>query len=194
MRTIKFVNDTGAPVVLQAENNLSVADFIAAVLSQHNIIIDLGKVTLTELKTKAIFMTGDAILPDGDLKLFATVKDPKGNGKPDYASYNRKELYEAIKEFKESDGQRAATHFGQYGNITQVSSGDLVQLLRSYRPSKTKATSVKSSTKTTTGAISMRTPKRVNSSKSVNEDEDFVALKAAQKSYKPSFTRKNREA
>lgn len=185
MRTIKFVNDTGAPIVLQAENNLSVADFIAAVLSQSNVTVDLGKVTLTELKTKATYMTGDAVLPDGDLKLFATVKDPKGNNKPDYASFGRKDLYEAIKDFKTSDGERAAEHFSQYGNITQVSSSDLVQLLKSYRPSKAKS-------KTTVGAISMRTPVKKSSSKSVNEDTDFKELKAAQASYKPKFTRANR--
>jgi hypothetical protein len=184
MRTIKFVTDTAQPIIATIEghdNNMTVADFISIMLRDHNVTVDLNKTVLTELKSKAVYSTSDAILPDGDLKLFTTVKDPKGNGKFDGLS--RSEIYATIKEFINSDGDRARNHFSQYGSYTQVASVDLIQLLRSYRPSKSK---------TTTGAIAMRTPVKTGASKSSAQDKDIADLLAAQNSYRPNLTRKNR--
>jgi hypothetical protein len=184
MRTIKFKPDTGNGIIVQAENGINVTHFIELVQAQGG-QIDLSKNLLTELVSKATFLTGDAILPDGDLRIFSTVKDPKGNKRGDYDHYTRAQLYDAVKEFKAAS-PKAADHFSQYGNITQVSSVDLRYLLETYKAPKAKHT-------TTTGALSGSrniTPKRVASSVSVNDDEDFRALEAAQASFNPRLTRR----
>jgi len=186
MRTIKFVNDTGTPIKIEAPENLTVGQFNALLMEKENTSFSLSKVVLTELKSKAIFATEDAILPDGELRLFTTVKDPKGNKKGDYDSYSRAGLYDAIKEFKAAS-PKAAEYFSQYGNITQVSSADLRYLLENYKGSKGKTTN------TTVGALQGSkkvAPVKVKASQSNADDSEFKEIMAAQNSFNPRLTRK----
>lgn len=191
MRTIKFVNDTGSPVRIEAPENITVNQFIELLIEKENVAVNLSKVVLTELKSKAIFATGDAILPDGDLRLFTTIKDPKGNGKFD--ELNRKQIYTIINTFKTLDGERAINHFSSEGNITQVASWLLIDLIKTYRPSNKSRAAVATILEggNTPAPVRPAAPKKTAASSGLTEDADFAALRAAQASFNPSLTRKS---
>lgn len=176
MRQIKFLPDVGNMIKIEAPEDITLGQFIELVTAAGG-QIDLNKNILTEKKTRNSLLVPEAIIPNGDISIFATVKDPKGN-KTDYSAYTRKELYEAIKAFKDSDGNRAVEHFSEYGNITQVSSADLIWMLNSYKPKKAKVTPVK--------------VKASTSGKTKTVDTDEVELKAAQRSFAPKLTYKKK--
>jgi hypothetical protein len=189
MRTIKFVNDTGSPVRIEAPENLTVGQFIELLAQRENVSVNLSKVVLTELKSKAIFATDSAILPEGDLRLFTTIKDPKGNGKFDDLS--RGELYTIIRTIRTVDGENADEHFNSYGNITQVSSYILIELLDEYDYTRKSRAAVKELLTGNVESVRPAAPKKTAASAGLDEDPDFAALRAAQSSFNPSLTRKS---
>ena len=134
------------------------------------------------MKSKSTYLTGEAILPDGDIRLFSTAKDSKGN-------LTRPEIYAQISTFKSTHGvDRVKAHFGNY---TQVGSTELESLIKSFAkkaPSKVApAAKVVPAKVVATKAVAKAAPvapKAVTSKAVVSsEDSDFNELRAAQRAF-----------
>lgn len=175
MRKIKFLPDTGNIIILEVAEELTVGAFIEA-LQEKNGQFDLSKNLLTEKKSKASFLTSDSVLPAGDISLFSTIKDPKGN-----AFATRSDVYEAIKDLKAAYGDYVKTHFGNY---TQVATDRLIQLLKSFSKAEARKSMVgkKPAVKSTPKAV---VTKKVVTKTSKEDDE----LRAAQRSFAPKIYR-----
>lgn len=173
-RKIKFLPDSGSILSVSADNNLTVGQFIT-LLTQAGGQFSLEKNLLTEKRSKATFLTADSLLPDGDISLFSTIKDPKGN-------LSRNEIYAAIKEHIERDGEAAKEHFNYYGNYTRTSSEVLEELLEEYAPVPVKRATTPAPKKT---ASAPTKTKAVQSS----TDADDAELIAAQRAFAPRLTR-----
>lgn len=119
MRSIKFIGDVTVTKLEGIANNLSVAELVE-ILSAKNITLDISKNMLTDKATKATFLTNDAMLPDGDIVLFSTIKDPKGN-------LSRQECYEFIRNCEDPD------FFCKDRNYTNKSTVALVTLIDEYK-------------------------------------------------------------
>lgn len=182
MRTIKLVVDTGTPVILEAPNELTVGGLIS-LLNEKGITFDLQKNFLTELKSEAIFATESAMLPDGDLRLFSSIKDPKGNTE-------RQDLYAKIKSLVERDGERAKKFFNRNENYTRVSSDNLKRDIATYErkyagSTITKKVTIKSNTSSSKSNSTTKKKAVVN----VEDDPDIKALQAKQKGFNPKLIR-----
>jgi hypothetical protein len=173
MRKIKFLPDTGNIITLEAAEELTVGQFIEA-LQEKGGQFDLSKNLLTEKKSKASFLTSDSVLPAGDISLFSTIKDPKGN-----APTSRSDVYEAIKDLKAAYGDYVKTHFGNY---TQVATDTLLQLLKTFSKSEARKSLSKGNAKTT------KTVAKKAVTKTTASKED-LELRAAQKSFTPKIYR-----
>lgn len=172
MRKIKFLPDTGNMLTVEAEETLTVGQFIQ-MLVENNVSFDLNKNLLTEKKTKASFMTSDAVLPEGDISLFSVIKDPKGN-----APTSRADVYAAIKELKDTYGDYVKQHFGNY---TQVATDQLLKLLKSFSKSEARK-SMGKKTPSTTKVVSKPTVKK--------QSNEELELRAAQKAFVGNVYRK----
>lgn len=171
MREIKFLPDTGNFIKLKADNGITVTEFVE-LLTKEGGQFDLSKNLLTDKKSKSTFLVADGVLPDGDIVLISTVKDPKGN-------LTRQEVYAKIKEFIERDGDKAKEYFSQYGNYTQVANDVLENLISKYSKRKP-AKGVKVKTK------AANKPKKKVSKKEANE---LAEAKAFQRTFSPKLTR-----
>jgi len=181
MRKIKFLPDTGNIITLEAADGLTVGAFIEA-LQEKGGQFDLNKNLLTEKKSKASFLTSDSVLPDGDISLFSTIKDPKGN-----APATRSDVYEAIKDLKAAYGDYVKQHFGNY---TQVATDKLVKLLKTFSKSEArKSLSKKPAAKTATKTVAKKVVAKKPVAKSVKISKEDLELKAAQKSFAPKIYR-----
>jgi hypothetical protein len=170
MRKIKFLPDTGNMITVEAANNLTVDQFITALTAKGG-QFDLSKNLLTEKKSKASYLDGTSVLPDGDISLFSTIKDPKGN-----APTTRADVYDAIKALKETYGDYVKTHFGNY---TQVATHTLINLLKNFS---------KSEARKSMGNKKVSSTKSVTVKKQVSkEEQELIELR---KTFKPSIYRK----
>jgi len=70
-----------------------------------------------------------AVLPDGDFRVFLMPYESKGGAK-------RAELYATIRDFIEANEEKAKAHFNADKNYTTKSSEELEALVKSYKPRK----------------------------------------------------------
>ena len=132
-RVIKVLPDSGSLIKLTAEDGLTVGQLMA-LLKEKGHTFSLDKNLLTQKGTLATFLVAEAQLPDGDIVLFSTVKDPKGNDR------SRAEIMGDVKAKIIQYGDKAKAHFTVgTRNYTQISSADLEKLLKSFRVGSPKA-------------------------------------------------------
>lgn len=124
MRTIKFLPDTGNAVVLQANNDLTMSQFIELLLAQE-VNLDLNESVVVERQSRAIYADGTSTLPNGDIVLVSKIKDPKGNN-------SRVEYYTTIQSLIKQDGQYAKNHFSKGKSYTNKKTDRLAELIKSY--------------------------------------------------------------
>lgn len=177
MRKIKFLPDTSNIIALEAPENLTVGAFIE-LLQSKNGQFDLSKNLLTGKKSKASFLTSDSVLPEGDIFLFSTIKDPKGN------VTSRADVYQKIKELKDTYGDYVKQHFGNY---TQVATDKLEKLLKTFSKSEARKSLAKKPVAKTTATKTVA--KKVVAKKTVSASKEDLELKAAQKSFAPKIYR-----
>ncbi len=182
-RVLKYLPDTGALVKITAPDDINVEQFMT-LLEEQGITLDLKKQLLVEKISKVSFLTGDAMLPNGDATLFSLAKDPKGNNSLKIKQLDRKSIYSSIAKHITKDGQRAKDYFNKYGNYTRTSSEDLEKLLKAYKPSKGKASSLPKVTKVNGSKASKTTskPKKVT--------RELAEVKAAQKAFRGTIYNK----
>lgn len=187
-RKIKFLPDTGNPTVIEAEDNLTLGGFVELLVAK-GVDFNLEKNLLTELDSKAIYATPEAVLPNGDIRLFSTVKDPKGNTR------SRKEIYADVNSFITRDGDRAKNFFNKDQNFTRVGSDILEKRIeaygKKYGAGKTSTSPVKASGKTpATKAPAKAKSTPVAKKVSTSEEEENIRMKAAQKTFHPTLHRR----
>lgn len=152
-RSIKVLPDSGSLIKLTAEDGLTVGQLMA-LLKEKGHTFSLDKNLLTQKGTLATFLVAEAQLPDGDIVLFSTVKDPKGNDR------SRAEIMGDVKAKITQYGDKAKAHFTVgTRNYTQISSSDLETLLKSFRVNGSKAaTPVAAPAKAATKTVAKAAP------------------------------------
>lgn len=182
-RLIKFLPDVGSITRVEAENGITVDQFIE-LLEEEGGQLDLSKNMLTDKATRSTFLVGDAILPDGDITLISTIKDPKGNTA-------RSEALDKVRSFKQRDGQRAVDYFAHLGNITQVKQNLLEVAIKDYSkkaPLKKPVNPVKATKKKLPKVVSKKGSKSSTSkSKKSNLDKETQEARAFQRRFKGSI-------
>lgn len=176
MRKIKWLPDSGSMLTINAPNGINLEQFMALLIEAGG-SLSLEKNLVTEKVTKATFLTAEAILPDGDITLFSTIKNPKGN------EVSRKKLYAQIAKFKKRDGDRAIEYFYGFTTMTNNVLEGKVNLYSKKAPvtgSKSKLPKV-----TKVAASKGKTTSRP---KKINREE--AEARAAQKSFKGNIYNK----
>jgi hypothetical protein len=188
-RLVKVLPDTGSLLKFNAPDDINVEQLMA-LIEENGGSLDLSKNLLTEKVTKATFLTGDAIIPNGDVTFFTTLKDPKGNltasKSSSYKTLSRSECYSEIAKFKKRDGDRAVAYFYGFTTMkTSILEGKIKMYSKKSPALKTKAGKLPPVTKVNASKASKTTK---SAPKKVNREE--AELRAARKSFKGNIYNK----